>query len=366
MVPAERNKLIHLLDELANSVEDLLLSGMTAASKTTRDKLAVGFKEASRMRLLRLGSTLRIATEEMRRFDAGDEAFSATRLSFFLGRAWMLSSSMANALRREDLEAFGEMNRTPPTVSLKQVDFVVIGVLKRHVKGAFTAFEMRAVLLADAGPLQAGDGVVLPFIFPDNKNLPPEAYLVLEQKQKFKPADLLLRRRIRMTRCMLATGNPKRLVVRPETRVQLGGAFEDWQSVLQWDRKGAVTRIGEHEPDPLTLPVELQEVVVLHDWQLGKFKPSGEGYDRANLQGEGLEWQVRADTSKHGDSTRKGLRQAAAARTRPALVGLVHYEMCELVLHPLGLVSRDRGPAYLNVAEANIDKAALIRALNLT
>ena len=61
------------------------------------ERLDVSFKEASRMKLLRLGSTLRIANEEIVRFTGGSAQFSARRLAFFLGRAWLLASAMRRA-----------------------------------------------------------------------------------------------------------------------------------------------------------------------------------------------------------------------------------------------------------------------------
>lgn len=366
MDAADRTRLIALLDPLSEAVEDLLLSGMTAATQATRDRLGVGFKEAGRARLLRLAGTLRICTEEMRRFEANDDAFSGSRLSFFLGRAWLLSTSMANALRREDDAAFAAMNQTPPTVPLARARFVVIGVFKRHIQGTVCIFEYRVQLLEPAGPLPAGATAVLPFLFPDNKNLPPEAYLVLEQKQKFRPKDLLEGHEITLENGMLATGEPKRLVLRPDSRITVGPVFEDFEPLLRWDRVAALERVLATEPDPLTLPIELQEVVVLHDWQLGDFVPSGEGFDQAPLVAEGLDFACRADTGPVGEVTRAALRKAADRAIPTALVGLLHYEACELVLLPIGLVDPGKPPNYLNLEQKKFDKAALVRALNLT
>ena len=92
MTPAERKQLQSLLDELIGAVEELLLAGLTTASKSTVERFDVTFKEASRMRLLRLGSTLRIANEEISRFTTNSAQFSPKRLAFFLGRAFLLTS----------------------------------------------------------------------------------------------------------------------------------------------------------------------------------------------------------------------------------------------------------------------------------
>src|SRR5215468_4269498 len=99
---ADARKLTPLLDELCAAIEDLLLAGLTTASKSTVERIDVTFKEASRMKLLRLGSTLRIANEEISRFTVGSAQFSSRRLAFFLGRAWVLAASMRKAVHSSD------------------------------------------------------------------------------------------------------------------------------------------------------------------------------------------------------------------------------------------------------------------------
>jgi hypothetical protein len=99
LAEADRKKLPPLLDELAGAVEELLLSGLTTASASTRKLLEVSFQEASRMRLLRLGSTLKTAGDELGKFVQKQEGFSRQRLCFFLNRAWLLARGLARALR---------------------------------------------------------------------------------------------------------------------------------------------------------------------------------------------------------------------------------------------------------------------------
>src|SRR5436305_13560288 len=113
LAQADARKLAPLLDELARAVEDLLLSGLTTASEATRRRLEVSFQEASRMRLLRLGSTLRQANEELGKFVAQKEGFSRRRLCFFLNRAWLLTHGLARALREADEKEFDRLLRTP-------------------------------------------------------------------------------------------------------------------------------------------------------------------------------------------------------------------------------------------------------------
>src|SRR2546423_1530468 len=107
MIPpaSDRPKLTMVLDQLSASVEELLFSGLTTASEPTRQTLNVAMQEAARFKLLRLGSTLRVAVEELGRFTRQDPAFSRRRLTFFLSRGWLLSRGLAHALATADQEA---------------------------------------------------------------------------------------------------------------------------------------------------------------------------------------------------------------------------------------------------------------------
>src|ERR1700729_1477577 len=143
MQQGQRKQLISLLDELGGAVEELLLSGLTAASKSTVERIDVSFKEASRMRLLRLGSTLRIANEEISRFTTGSEQFSPRRLAFFLGRGWLLATSMRRAIDVGDTASLERLMSTPPTQPVQTVKVVTLGVAKRVVPGTFASFDFR-------------------------------------------------------------------------------------------------------------------------------------------------------------------------------------------------------------------------------
>src|SRR6185437_14137207 len=99
-------QLLPIFDELVRTIEDLLLAGLTTASKSTVERIDVSFREVSRMRLLRLGSTMRIANEEIGRFNAGSAQFSAKRLAFFLGRTWLLATATRRAISEGDEAAF--------------------------------------------------------------------------------------------------------------------------------------------------------------------------------------------------------------------------------------------------------------------
>ena len=154
MQPAEQKQLLSLLDELSRGVEELLLAGLTTASKSTVERIDVSFKEASRMKLLRLGSTLRIANEEISRFTAGSAQFSSRRLAFFLGRAWLLATSMRRAISEGDSAALDKLMSTPATQPVANLKVVTLGVAKRVVPGSFASFDFR--LRADRSVEPAG------------------------------------------------------------------------------------------------------------------------------------------------------------------------------------------------------------------
>ncbi len=131
LAAADRVKLEKLLGDLAGAIEELLLSGLTTASDSTRQSLEVAFREASRMRLLRLGSTLRVANEELGRFTANRAEFSRKRLVFFLNRAWLLSRGFLKALSENDAPAFDRLLWTPASEPVENLEVVTLGVGKK-------------------------------------------------------------------------------------------------------------------------------------------------------------------------------------------------------------------------------------------
>ncbi len=358
------------LGRLAAAVESLLQSGLSAASEATVDALKVSFEEASKRRLLRLGSTLRIASEEIARFTRQDEAFAPERLSFFLGRAWVLARGMEDALARSDAAAWARLTSGGAVRPLKEVSLVVLGVFKRHVPGAFAAFELRCRLTRDAGPYARGDRLAWSFVFPlraDGK-VPPEAMLMLEQKQKFRPAALLEGKEITVTQVAIAEGEPRRLMLGPQARVTVGEPFDEWVPLASWDPRVTATKVAQHEPDPLSLPIELQDEVLLLRWTLGPLE-DGEKHATASLEcqlddaEEPLLFEVRAPTGPTGAPLRAALEKARHEDPRRPLFGFVHLDRGQLVLEPLALLGPGR-PTMIALDPKNVDKAALVRAMS--
>lgn len=359
------------LGRLAEAIETLLQSGLSAASKASVDALKVSFEEASRRRLLRLGSTLRIASEEVARFTRQDAAFSPERLSFFLGRAWVLARGMEAALADQDAEGWARLTSGPETVPMKELALVVVGVFKRHVPGAFAAFELRCRVTESAGPLSRGDAISWSFVFPlrADQKVPPEAMLMLEQKQKFRPNELLEAKVVRVGgQVAISQGDPRRLMLGPKATVAIDDEpFTDWLELTRWDPGATLAKVAVHQPDPLSLPIELQDELMLLRWSMGELT-EGDDHTTATLEVQlddaevPLRFELRVPRGDTGAPHRKALDDARRLDPRPALFGFVHFEHGKLVLEPLSLL-QDEGPQMIALDPKNVDKAALVRAM---
>lgn len=366
----EKKKLPPLLDELCGAVEELVLSGLTAASRSTVERLEVTFKEASRMKLLRLGSTLRIANEEISRFTSGSAQFSARRLAFFLGRAWLLATGMRRAIQSGDDETLQRLLSTPPTQPVARLKVVTLGVGKRVSPGAFAAFDFRLRALEAAPPVEAGEALVWSCIRPmgTKTDLPAEAVLHLTEKLTFKPLALLEKKVIEFTTCAVTrqTTGPTRLALGETTQLTLGQPFADWSRLFMWDPQPAVNRLAAHRPTPLDLEIELQEEVVLSDWQAGKRRATEEGYDLLPMTAGNLSLEARLDRGPSGEPLRTVFEKLAAAkRDRPPVFGVAHYESCRLMFQPLSALEKD-GPNYLTISPEKISQALLVKAMKFT
>jgi hypothetical protein len=109
--------------------------------------------------------------------------------------------------------------------------------------------------------------------------------------------------------------------------------------------------------------VELQEEVVLRDWDLGE--PEERPVERLTVfpihQGAAT-FDARVGLGVEGQALHKALDELRKKKKRPPLVGLMHYEKCRLVLQPLTVFDA-KGPQYLPIAADKIDRAALLKAL---
>jgi hypothetical protein len=370
LADADRKKLPPLLDQLAGAVEDLLASGLTTASDATRQTLQIAFQEASRLRLLRLGSTLRVANDELGRFTRNQPDFSRKRLCFFLNRAWLLSRGLARALAEKDEAAWDRLLWMPASEPVDAVAIVTLGVGKKVATGAFVAFEFRLRTLAPAGRLPAGQRLTWSCVFPikPGSDIPAEGYLHLPQKQKFNPSIFLDKKVLIIAQAAVAVdewGNG-RLSLGDASKVSVGDDFDDWERFLDWDGAAALKRIQAQQPGPLDLDIEMQEEVLLREWDLQDAADRDDSQWAYPLAAGPLVFDAVVSKSLEGQALRARLEeQRKKKKNRPPLFGLLHYEKCRLVLQPLTFFGKD-GPEYLTISDESIDRAALLKALKFT
>jgi hypothetical protein len=369
MQPAEKKYLLTLLEELQRAVDELLLAGLTAASKSTIERIDVTFKEAARMTLLRLGSNLRVANEEISRYTRGAAQFSARRLSFFLGRTWLLASAMRKALEQNDHAALHGLMATPPTQPVEKIKAVTLGVGKRVVPNTVASFEFRLRAVEDAADIKAGQPLLWSCVFPlrQGLDLPAEAFLHLPQKQKFKPSLFLEKNVIEITQCAISRPptSSARLTLSDASAVQAGAAFQAWEPFWKWTPAQAAARLDQYQPTPLDLEIELQDEVFLNDWAPGPKSSSDEGYDQLALTSAHLAYSARLDRGPSGVPLHGVMTRLAERKNRPPLFGIAHYEACKIVFQPLTALGKD-GPEYLTVSPDKISQAELVKAMKFT
>lgn len=365
LVAADRQLLIRQLGELSGAVEEMLLSGLTTASEATRKTFDITFREASRLRLLRLASTLRQANEELGRYISKSTEFSAKRLAFFLNRAWLLARGLLRALQSNDDAELAKLMWTPSTTPVEKVDIVTLGVSKKVAKGAFCAFEFR--LRDVANTAEEARGLSWSCVFPlkaDNE-VPAEAFLQLPQKQKFKASELLEPKIVTITKAMIAQdeqGN-RRLTLSDQSTVTRGESFSEWTRFQRWTPGPVLKRIRAHEPTPFELEVELQDEVVLHDWTIGEAETDQrDGQIVYPIQTPTLSMEAVVPATTDGATLRKQLDELRNRTSRPPLFGLMHFERAQLILQPLS-VFEEAGPKLLTISDQAVDRAALLKTM---
>jgi hypothetical protein len=367
VLPAEAPAVLKLARSLMRSIEDLLLAGLTTAGASTQEQLALALREAARMRLLRLGSTLRVVAEEMSRFDKDPDRFSPQRLSFFLNRTWILCNGIARAIEQKDPQQLSRLLATPSAAPVAELRLALVGVVKRVAARVFSSFEFRMISLVDSPPVSRGMQVVWSCVFPakEGVDLQPEAYLHLPQKQGFKPMALLAKKPIVVTDASAAidAAGVGRLVLGDASKVAVVDEPVPWMELVSWSPVAAAERVARAVVTPIDLDIEMQELVALAEWSAQippNDSPANSASDCTVLSGS-FSFTLSLDDA----TTRKALAAANAATSRrPTLVGLLHYESCRFLLQPIGLLS-DGGPDYITIAQSNISIAQLVKSLAL-
>ncbi|MFO0587793.1 MAG: hypothetical protein U0441_09650 [Polyangiaceae bacterium] len=333
---------LQLVEELSRAVEDLVRTGLSSASESTRAKLDASFKEASRRKLLRLGASLRYVNEEVGRFLADDGSFSIRRFAFFLHRSWMQARGLAKGIREKDGKVLATllMSGASPPRPIQWIDVVTLGVLKRTMANACT-FDFRLRVVAASEPDVVGRSLVYSLVFTRKASLPAEAYLHLPQPQKFAPRIFTLGKVLKITGCALMLDDRGgRLMMGPNTKVTEGVSFKDWRPLYGFDPAALLERVQKARVGPLDLAVELQEEVYLQGAEIGD-APSRESDGRRlyPLRTEGgLAVDVVIPSGTDGDDLLPRLKKGLKSRGAPLLYGLCYYEFGRILVMPLSIM----------------------------
>ncbi|MGN6106986.1 MAG: hypothetical protein ACTHU0_17910 [Kofleriaceae bacterium] len=150
--------------------------------------------------------------------------------------------------------------------------------------------------------------------------------------------------------------------------VEVGSFFVLWVVLGGLVRGRASARIRRHSISPLDLEVELQEEIVVSDWEFGapaahELRPEQQVFP---LRAEALELDAVVSTGPDGGALGAALRgYQKRGADRPPLYGLLHYEMGRLVFQPLTALGAT-GPSHLMLSRDKIDLAALMKTLDFT
>jgi hypothetical protein len=367
LAAAEKPKLIALLTELGGAVEEVLLSGLLTASEATQKTLNVSLQEATRLRLLRFGATLRHTQDELGRYLKKDGDFAPRRLAFFLNRTWLLSRAMIRALKQNHDAEFDHLNWTPPVEPLEQLRVVAVGASKK-VTPQIVLFEFRLRAVADSGPVKKGQHLVWACLFNQKPgtNVPPEAFLVLPQKQKFKTEIFTGDRVVELAHVNLArtdTG-PWRITLNDTSTAAPGDACTNWDPWTEWSPAPMIERLASAEPGPFDLEVDLQDEAVLTGWDLGapeEHKEESKWVYPITWRGLTLHGEVASTgEGKALKAAMDGLRKKK--KCRPPLFGLLHFDRCRPIFQPLSLLEPN-GPEFLTLSKEKVDARSLLQVL---
>jgi hypothetical protein len=145
--------------------------------------------------------------------------------------------------------------------------------------------------------------------------------------------------------------------------VTLGSALKKWDRFVAWDWEAARARALAHAPSPLDLEVELQEEVVVDDWQIGARKERDEATWIYPITSGALSFDAIVSRGPEGKELSASLDELRKAKTRPPLFGLVHYELCKMILIPLAVFEKKGPPRQLMISDEKINLRDLMGSL---
>jgi hypothetical protein len=221
--------------------------------------------------------------------------------------------------------------------------------------------------VAATGSAQAGQRLVWSAVFPlkPGLELPAEGFLHLPQKQKFTPFILLERKTVVIEHANIVNDDTGgRISLTEQSTVTPGKDHNEWTQFLDWSPAPAIERIRKHTPGPLDLDTELQEEIVIRDYEIGAPEegdtPSQTVYP---ITAGKLTLSALVGADPEGHALRKNLDDLRKVKKkRPPLYGLMHYERCRLAFQPLTAFRPE--PDYLTISKENINKAALLKAMS--
>jgi len=351
------------LTQTMRAIEEILSNGLTTAGPTTLKTLGVTFQEASRLKLLRLGGTLRNTCEEITRYTKDDANFSAKRLVFFLNRSWILCQGIQRALARDDGPMLERLLWTPSVSEPSDRRVVCLGVVKKVVDGVFCAFEFR---LRD---VDSGESLVWSTVFPmkPGVEIPAEGYLHLPQNQKFKASVFVGKTVIEISNARVTQNElgSRRIQLGEESQVVAANEFKSWSDLMHWDIDKAIERIRDHKVSPLDVDIEMQEETFWSDYVIEP-GTSNDNRLRYPFVTKGVSFELNVSEREEGSATREKLNKLVKTKKqRPVLFGLTHYAQSALEFQPLTLFI-DSNPQYITLSEKHVDRSALLRALSFT
>ena len=252
-----------------------------------------------------------------------------------------MARGLSHRLQTNDEKEYDRLNWSPPTAPVAALEVVCLGAVKKVALGSFVAFDFRLRAIGDSGPVKAGQRLTWSAVFPlkPGMDIPPEGFLHLPQKQKFAPNLFLEQKTVSIQNAgVTADESAARVSLNEQSKVTIGHDFADWNRFLDWSPAPALQRLSAHKPGPLDLDTELQEEVILSEYQIGTPADGDEpGQTIYPVTAGALTLHAVVGTAE-GKALRKGIDDLRKLKKeRPPLFGLMHYERCRL-----GLSTADR------------------------
>ena len=360
------------LKQASTAIEQLLQTGMSTSSEHTITQFSELFKSISGLGITRLGSNLRLLTQEIQRYVKQDDTFSARRLSFFLNRSWLMCQGLSEAMQRQDKSLWQSLNATSATETLDEIEVITLGVSKKLVAGVFAAFEFRLRVLDPTHPW--GDKtLVFSLVFSlagsaDNIAIHPEAFLDFGQPQNYSPRALLTHSiRFKHVTISTETEHRARLSLTPDSTVTPLNPIKNQHNLLALARENPESlhqQLANYQPSPFDLEIDLQSEIVLDTWTMGDIRHDAGFEDRyvIDIHAAGINYIALVSSYIEGEALLIALKHLKKSTVRPPLFALLHYELGQRVLQPLSVLEED-GPRHLMLGQDKTDYHKLLKQL---